>query len=189
MKTDPQTWLQNYGDALYRYALMKTRDMSTAEDLVQETLLAGLKGHHHFKGGSSEQTWLIGILKHKISDHFRHTSREQLVENISAAQDETAYFDQRGHWQIDLQPWHDPHQAMEDEHFWQVFTACLERLPAQQADLFMLNEYHELSSAELCKLLDISTTNNLWVMLSRIRLRLRQCLDRNWFNSDRKLDH
>lgn len=37
--SDPETWVEQYGDYLYRYALSRIQDPSTAEDLVQETLL------------------------------------------------------------------------------------------------------------------------------------------------------
>ena len=47
-----------------------------AEDLVQETLLAALKGFDKFQGRGAERTRLIGILKHKIADHFRRVQRE-----------------------------------------------------------------------------------------------------------------
>jgi RNA polymerase sigma-70 factor (ECF subfamily) len=73
--TDPQTWLDAYGDYLYRYALLRVRDESLAEDLVQEILLAALKGRAGFNGRSSERTWLTGILKHKIVDQLPVTQK------------------------------------------------------------------------------------------------------------------
>ncbi len=73
--TDPQTWLDAYGDYLYRYALLRVRDESLAEDLVQEILLAALKGWAGFDGRSSERTWPTGILKHKIVDQLPVTQK------------------------------------------------------------------------------------------------------------------
>lgn len=74
---DPQQWLPRHGDALYRYALLHLRDAALAEELVQETLLAGLESQHNFAGQSSTRTWLVAILKHKMLDHYRRQRREQ----------------------------------------------------------------------------------------------------------------
>ncbi|MBW6453028.1 MAG: sigma-70 family RNA polymerase sigma factor, partial [Methyloprofundus sp.] len=74
-RESPDNWLNDYGDMLYRFALARVRSEATAEDLVQETLLAGLLAFDKFSGNSTVRTWLVGILKHKIIDHFRKYSR------------------------------------------------------------------------------------------------------------------
>jgi len=91
----PEQWLQLYGDILYRYGLARVRNAEVAEDLVQETLLAALKAKENYAGQSSEQTWLIGILKHKIIDSFRKASREQAQEYDDgfASDNDDDYFD------------------------------------------------------------------------------------------------
>jgi len=183
--SDPSTWVAQHGDALFRYALMKMRDESQAEDMVQETFLAALKARENFSGNSSEKTWLIGILKHKIIDHFRKHKREQSSDDIESLSEQLSQqFDHTGHWSIPMRAWQEPEQAHEDKEFWKVFSACIAHLPDHLADLFILREVKGLSSEDICKLLDISTTNNMWVMLSRSRMRLRGCLDTRWFNRD-----
>ncbi len=74
--SDPETWVDRYGDYLFKLALFRLRDATKAEDAVQETFLAALKGGKGFCGESSEKAWLAGILKHKIYDYFRRASRE-----------------------------------------------------------------------------------------------------------------
>jgi hypothetical protein len=69
--------MEEYGDCLYRFALLKTRNPHDAEEVVQEALLAALKGRKNFSGRSTERTWLIGILKHKIIDLYRRKIRER----------------------------------------------------------------------------------------------------------------
>jgi len=183
--SDPSTWVAQHGDALFRYALMKMRDESQAEDMVQETFLAALKAREKFSGNSSEKTWLIGILKHKIIDHFRKHKREQSSDDIESLTEQLdRQFDHTGHWSIPMRGWQEPEQAHEDKEFWKVFAACIAHLPDHLADLFILREVKGLSSEEICKLLEISTTNNMWVMLSRARMRLRGCLDARWFNRE-----
>src|SRR6478672_13849330 len=73
---DPGRWLDDHGDYLFKYAGFRLRDTSAAEDAVQETFLAALKAYEKFEGRGSERTWLVGILKHKVIDHFRKLERE-----------------------------------------------------------------------------------------------------------------
>jgi len=180
MKTNPATWLDSYGDTLFRYALLKTGNTMVAEDLVQDTLIAALKAHDNFQQKSSEKTWLIGILKHKIIDHFRKNSREQSRDDEISDYD-NRLFDESGHWRDPIQSWGNPEQAIEDQAFLATLENCLEKLPAHHAELFMLSEFRDLDNDVICKLLDISSTNNMWVLLSRVRARLRHCIDRHWF--------
>jgi len=182
MKSDPATWVDSYGDTLYRYALLKTANPEVAEDLVQETLIAALKARDSFRQESSEKTWMIGILKHKIMDYFRSHAREQAVNaGEDALEHDDSLFDDSGHWRNPMSAWNDPHQALENQDFLSILEACIENLPERHAELFMLSEFRDLDNDALCKILDISSTNNLWVLLSRVRARLRDCLDKNWF--------
>ena len=57
---------------------------------------------------------------------------------------------------------------------------CLEKLPPNTARVFMMREVMELETDEICKELTI-TSNNLWVILYRARMSLRECLEQNWF--------
>lgn len=181
--SDPSTWVDLYGDALYRYALLRLRDPAVAEDIVQETFLAALSARQRFSGQSSEKTWLIGILKHKVIDHFRKHGREQHNDDIDAlTRQQDACFDESGHWQTELDAWHDPEQSLEQHAFYRTLTDCVARMPEKLADLFILHVFRDMDNETLCKTLDISTTNNMWVMLSRARMRLRDCLNRHWFN-------
>jgi RNA polymerase sigma-70 factor (ECF subfamily) len=180
----PEQWLPLHGDVLYRYGVSRVRDSEVAEDLVQETLLAALKAKANYSGQSAEQTWLIGILKHKIIDYFRKASREQVQEYddnfVNANEDD--YFDQKGGWQVDFSSWSKPDKSMEQEQFMTTLQQCVSKLSPKMAQLFVLREFDGMSSEEICELMSISTLNNFWVMLSRIRVQLRHCLDINWVN-------
>ncbi len=185
--SDPEQWLAAYGDALYSYALVRVRNPALAEDLVQETLLAALKARDRFAGQSSEKTWLIGILKHKLIDHLRRAHRQHQVEDIEGEADrhamDQAAFDEQGNWKLPPGEWSRPDEALEQKEFWQAFQECLEGLPKHLADLFTLREIQGIESEEVRKTLEISTTNNMWVMLSRTRRRLRECLENHWFHA------
>jgi RNA polymerase sigma-70 factor (ECF subfamily) len=184
-KTHPESWVDQHGDALYRYALMRLRDPASAEEAVQETFLAALRARDRFSGLSTERTWLVGILKHKIVDFIRKHSREkppadgELLDRI-----EQDTFTDEGRWKSGQPAWQlDPGQNQERSEFRQVLGECLEELPPRQGEVFALRELDDLSSEEICKAMGITETN-LWVMLHRARLRLRGCIQANWNAED-----
>jgi len=176
-------WVDQYGDALFRFAAVRVRDPGIAEDLVQETFLAGLQSKDRFRGKSSQKTWLFSILKHKIIDHFRKNKSNGFGKEILHDADNLeAFFNSKGGWQIRPQHWHtDPGKNQEIKEFLDHFYECLADLPRRNADAFVYREIDGLSTEEVCKLLDISATN-CWVMLYRARMSLRRCLELAGFN-------
>ena len=141
----PEQWLALYGNILYRYAFVRIREPEISEDLVQETLLAALKARANYAGQASEQTWLIGILKHKMMDYFRKASRDksQEYDELFASATDDDYFDQQGHWQTDLSSGSGPEKLLEQEQFLEILQACIDRLPPRMAQLFVLREHGE----------------------------------------------
>ena len=187
-KPDPATWVDEHGDVLYRFALLRVKDPHVAEDLVQEALIAGLEGLNSYKGGSSVQTWLVGILKHKIYDYFRKSTREISTSDVASATEETEEeaVDRLQQASPRAHPWHEsPYNLMENKEFWKVFLGCLEGLPENFRRAFALRELDGLKTADICKILGITSTN-LWVILHRTRSRLRDCLDASWFRDERR---
>lgn len=183
---NPERWVDEHGDILYRYALTRVHDASTAQDMVQETFLAAVKGAESYSGKSSERTWLVGILKHKIIDFIRKASREQTYEDpeMPADRDEIAdlYFDRKGHWKVAPPDWQThPRKQFEQQEFHEVLLRCLNALKDRMRDAFMLRELEGLNADEICKQLDISSTN-LWVILYRARMQLKGCLESTWLN-------
>lgn len=166
---------------LLKYAQLQLRNRAWAEDAVSETLLAAIEKPQSFAGQSQLKTWLIGILKHKLIDQIRRNSRELSTTREDDEAIEDDLFDASGHWREPLQDWGDPAHALRQVDFMRVLEACVELLPGQQGRLFMMREWLELDTDEICKELAISPTN-LWVMLHRARLRLRECLQLNWFS-------
>jgi RNA polymerase sigma-70 factor (ECF subfamily) len=177
----PEDWLSEHGDALYRHAYFRLRDQMAAEDVVQETLLAAMKARERFAGRSSERTWLIGILNNKVVDYLRKQTRVQNLAQADLGDDEleSLLFAADGHWRQAPASWGDPDAALEQQTFWKALIRCLEELPARQAQAFTLCEMDGVAGAEASKILGISTTN-IWVILHRARLRLRECLEVNW---------
>ena len=186
---DPVSWVDTYGDFLYRFAQSRVKDPSVAEDLVQETFLAALKSRNNFQGRSSTRTWLIAILKHKIVDHIRKRIREQASDKVEALSDAAAQdiidgdFKADGHWRHRPSKWLvNPMKVYEQKEFMDVLYSCLADLPKRQADTFMMREIDEFSTEEICKALNISATNS-WVLLYRARMLLRRCIENKWLDT------
>jgi RNA polymerase sigma-70 factor, ECF subfamily len=184
---NPDDWLKEHGDYLFRYALVRLRDKTIAEDAVQETLLAAIKGKEQFRGHASVRTWLVGILKHKLMDYFRKSSQEfPVTDFISSEESPEDFFDRNGKWKVKPGAWgSDPADVLEKKEFWKTFEACMSALPGRLAQIFALREFEGLKSEEICNLLNVSTTN-LNVMLFRSRIRLARCLGTNWFGKEAK---
>lgn len=186
---DPERWVDDHGDYLFHYALSRLRDQTRAEDFVQETLLAALKSHERFQGRSSERSWLTGILKNKILDHFRKAGRETSFTDLSFyEEEENKTFEYPGfadHWTPSLAPndWSGASDSMDKEEFWKAFNGCTSKLPQRIAQVFLMREVDEVSGDEICATLNISQSN-LWVMLHRARLALRRCLEVSWFGKE-----
>ena len=184
-RLDPARWVDDHGDCLYRYALARVRVPEVAEDLVQDTLLVAVRSQERFAGRSSERSWLVGILKHKIVDHYRKRGRETTFTDLEFLRDECAHkFTAQGWWDHARGPreWRpSADQAMQNGEFWQTVHGCLGRLPTRTAAVFTLREVDEVSSREICRMLNVSE-GNLWVMLHRARMALRECLEVRWFD-------
>jgi RNA polymerase sigma-70 factor (TIGR02943 family) len=169
---------------LLRYAQLQLRNEAWAEDVVSETLLASLEKPESFDNRSQLKTWLIGILKYKILDKFRHNKREVALPDNEDASDsdilEGLLFKADGHFETPPSDWGDPLSQLNRQEFFAVLEACMEKLPAQLGRLFLMREWLELSSEEICKELGLTSTN-FYVQLHRARLRLRECLDIHWF--------
>ena len=167
---------------LLKYARLQLRNPAWAEDAVSDTVLAAIEKPRSFAGASQLKTWLIGILKHKLVDQIRKNSRE--VSTTCSTEDgedlDDLLFASDGHWREAQHDWGNPEDALRQLDFMKVLEACVEKLPGQQGRLFMMREWLELESDEICKELAITPTN-LWVMLHRARLRLRECLQLGWF--------
>src|SRR5258708_12394741 len=69
---DPERWVEEHGDFLYRYALLRVRRPEIAEDLVQETFLPAVRTSGSFRAKSSERSSLCSILTNQISHSFPH---------------------------------------------------------------------------------------------------------------------
>jgi RNA polymerase sigma-70 factor (TIGR02943 family) len=176
-------WIDNYADYLYNYTISRVNNSDLAKDLVQETFFAGLKSAKNFKGKATERTWLVSILKRKIIDHYRKINSKK-----GQAEVRMNFYDDgenEGNWLEERVPqsWDNASEKnIENEELKSQLEACINKLPEKYAMVFRMKTVQEFETEEICKELDI-TSSNLWVMIHRARTQLRKCMEDNWFNN------
>ena len=176
--------LASFRPDLLRFASLQLGNDDEAEDAVQEALAGAIQNSASFRSEAALKTWVIAILRNKIADIIRQRQRRPINESqLIIAEDMPSPFDRRGMWLGDSLPstWEDPEAAISNKQFLAVLDACLNRLPPQQARVFLLREVVELETEEICLELGLQP-NNIHVILHRARLGLRGCLERRWFH-------
>lgn len=182
---DP-VFLETLRQQMLKFATLQLSNSHLAEDAVQEALIGALKNAASFGARAALKTWVFAILKNKIADVLRQKQRTinagSLIRDDEEQEDFAELFNAKGFWLADERPqaWGNPVACLQERQFWVVFEACLENLPGKQARVFMMREFIEMESNEICAAVGI-TTSNLNVMLHRARLRLRECMENRWF--------
>lgn len=176
------------------FARLQLDDYHLAEDVVQDALMAALQHSHQFKGESAFKSWVFAILKNKIVDTLRKNNKYTLISTMHNGEDGAedtlinTLFDDAGSWHKDSRPsqfdssWCDPETQVQSEGFWQILEACLVNLPSDQARAFLMREYVELSTMEICETMLISSSA-YYVLMHRARLGLQTCLSIRWFQA------
>lgn len=176
-------WLAEHGDFLFSYAFARVRDVQTAEDLVQETLLSAIRSIDSFQHQSKHSTWLIGILRNKLVDYYRSKCRDK---TLGLEHDTSEYphpFSKSGNWNCGVSSWADPSSLVTQEEFQEVMQGCIGELPDLCRQAFEFRVIDELDPEETCRLLGVSATN-LAARLYRARIAIRECLSLRWFTPE-----
>ncbi len=178
---DPDQWNLAHREALLRYALQRVSDYGAAEDLVQDTFASAWHGREHFRGDCTERTWLTGILRNKIIDHYRRKARRPAIlasdlERPDGVEGEVISWIER---QPDLRNGHAPGAAAERNEFMSELADAIEHLPEKMGRAFHLREIEGLSTEEITEELNISKAN-LWVLIHRAKQALGESLGDRW---------
>ncbi|MEQ1600570.1 MAG: sigma-70 family RNA polymerase sigma factor [Methylophilaceae bacterium] len=180
---DSNTWLEEHGDYLFRYAWFRLKDKAWAEDMVQDTLVSAILAKDDFSSKASIRTWLTSILKNKMVDYWRRQGREIAIADLMGdAADENNmddFFDKAGHWADIPNAYPNPDSALESKQFRGVFEHCLSKLKPQQAEVFIAKEVHGMDNEEISKNYALSASN-IWVLMHRARVSLGKCLEVHW---------
>jgi len=174
--------VSQYTEDLFRWAIHKTSSTTIAEDLVQETFLAAAEKIGSFKGDSSPKTWLFSILNHKIIDHYRKKVNQPVhMENETLS----TFFDEDGTWQKEKRPkeWDEEEKhLLDDSEFQKTLKDCMDALPEKWGTCVKLKYLSEKSGEEICQEVGIAPTN-FWQIVHRAKLKLRDCIENNWFKN------
>lgn len=178
---NPHQWVYKYADFLYGYAFSRINDEEQARDLVQETFLAALESIEKFEGRSSEKTWLTSILRNKIFDIYR--ARTSGLRNVALCEAYPRFFNQAdGHWKVECRPkefFVQDEDPIESKEFNSILQKCLKKLPASWITAFKMKFMDEENAKDICKELKV-TASNYWVIIHRVKVNLRACLQKYW---------
>ena len=185
-----ESWIKLYTNSLYSWALFKTSNKESAEDLVQDTFLRAYQQLEKFRGDSNPKTWLMAILNNKIAAYYRkqYRSRAILNEQDSGLPGNGIFmiiFDDNDNWKKTEKPldWEeDETQLLDNKEFNVILTSCLGKLPEHWRSAVNLKFIEQKKGELICQELNIAPTN-FWQILHRAKLQLRKCLEVNWFKT------
>ena len=178
---DPGQWPEQYGDYLVNYSWSKVSDHALAEDLVQDTFLAAWKGRKGFRGDCTERTWLTGVLRNKVIDHYRSAARRPTVREADVATSDDRVAGGEG-WIESLpaeSPGADPVVITEQREFMTTLDQALAKLPELAGRAFRMREIQGYSTDEITRVLNV-TRGNLWVLIHRAKSALRSHMELAW---------
>lgn len=184
---NPKNWISLYADYLLNYAYFRVRDKALAEDLMQDTFISALKSQHTYNGTANEKTWLTAILKNKIIDYYRSKlSKQSKITDSIDNNTNNDYFNAETsyHWFEKKQPqdWNSTEKSIESIEFNTTLVNCMKKMPEKLAAVFSLKYIDDEATETICKEVGI-TSSNYWVIIHRAKLQLRECLEKNWFNT------
>ena len=168
--------VERYNGAMIRLALSFVSSRAVAEEVVQDTWLAALRGLAAFEGRSSLKTWLFTILVNRARTTGARESRSVPIDDVGPVVD-ASRFGPDGGWATPPEHWiEEAENRIDAVKLSELLKAMLDMLPARQREVVLLRDVEELSSADVCQVLAISEANQR-VLLHRGRAKLRQALE------------
>ena len=162
--------------AMLRLASTFVGSTAIAEEVVQDTWLAVLRGIDGFAGRSSFKTWLLAILVNRAKSTGAREQRSVAIGDAVTAVDRSR-FDAAGAWMSPPQHWiEESDDRLLAERLEGTLGLALKRLPPRQRAVVLLSDVDGLASDEVCDVLEISEGNQR-VLLHRGRSQLRQALE------------
>jgi RNA polymerase sigma-70 factor (ECF subfamily) len=171
---------------LMRHARMVMHDAGSAEDLVQDTLMAVFESEGQRRGDASLSTWATAILKHKIADWYRAPARRRMVQltedDAQLGDSIDALYTAEGAYADPVPPWQQPENQTEARQMMSVLNGCMAALPSQTGRVFMMREWLGFETAEIAERLGLSA-DNCRQLLHRARMGLRGCMQQRWIDA------
>lgn len=185
--------VRRYTPMLMRLARMYVPTDALAEDVVQETWVAVVRGLERFEGRSSFKTWLFRILVNRaktrgVREHRSIPFASVGGGNGAGGEDDEgptvdpSRFTSEGAWTSAPADWRDdPELSLESDEALRIVRAAIDELPERQKIVITLRDLEGLSSDEVRNVLDLSETNQR-VLLHRARTKVRQALE-DWISA------
>jgi len=162
--------------AMLRLANSFVSSSAVAEEVVQDTWVAVLRGIDDFAERSSFRTWLLRILVNRARSTGTRERRNVAVGDAVPVVDRSR-FDTSGAWMSPPQHWvEDSQDRLLAQGLAREIHAALAELPPRQREVVLLRDVDQLSGQEVCEALEISEANQR-VLLHRGRSHLRQALE------------
>jgi RNA polymerase sigma-70 factor, ECF subfamily len=168
--------VERYHEPMLRLAVSFVPSRAVAEEVVQDTWLAVLRGLDTFEGRSTIRTWLFRILVNQARKTGMREHRTVPLADPEPAVDPSR-FDASGSWADPPEHWIEAAEGREEAgKLADRIRAWMDELPARQREVVILRDVEEMSSEEVCAVLAISEGNQR-VLLHRGRSRLRQLVE------------
>jgi len=168
--------VERHHASVERLARSLLSNAAVAEEVVQDTWLAVLRGLDGFQGRSTFRTWLLRILVNRARSTGVRERRTVPVGDAGPVVDRSR-FDASGAWMSPPEHWvEDSQERLLAQGLAEDIHAALDALPERQRDVVMLRDVDGLSAQEVCEVLELSDANQR-VLLHRGRSRLRQALE------------
>jgi RNA polymerase sigma-70 factor, ECF subfamily len=168
--------VERYHEPMLRLAPSFVPNRAIAEEVVQDTWLAALRGLGGFEGRSSMKTWLFSILVNQARKTGTREHRSIPVADPEPVVD-PARFDASGGWADPPEHWIEVAQGrMEVGKLADRIRVWIEELPARQREVVLLRDVEGMSSEQVCAVLALTDVNQR-VLLHRGRSRLRQLFE------------
>src|SRR3954447_2351916 len=175
-----------YSPGLMRVARMYVRDRAVAEEVVQETWIAVLRGIDRFEGRSSLKTWIYRILMNTAKTRGQREARS-VPFSAAAGPDEPSVDPDRfldaehqwsGGWMLGPGEWQTPEEELLQGETRDAILAAIDELPDQQRAVITLRDVDGFPPEEVSELLGISDGNQR-VLLHRARSKVRTAIEKH----------
>jgi len=179
--------VEHYNASMVRIAAIYVNEFAIAEEVVQDTWIAVLKGLDRFEGRSSFKTWIFTILSNRAKTRATRENRYVPLE-LNDEPDDTdsgmphfypANHPHAGVWVDGYIPhkWENiPETQLLGQETRGIIFRTIESLSPNQQQVIRLRDIDGFSAEEVCNMLQLSESNQR-VLLHRARERVRQALD------------
>jgi len=174
--------VRSHHDSMIKVASSLVPSSAVAEEVVQETWLAVLRGIGGFQERSSLRTWLFRILVNRARTAGEKERRSVAVADPGPAVD-AARFDSSGSWASPPEQWlEDAEDRAQAGKIADRIRSAIDDLPGRQRQVVTLRDIEGMTSGEVRSVLDISEINQR-VLLHRGRSRVRQVIENEFGRS------